>query len=86
MAKNNGNLNKAKRAKNDEFYTLYKDIKEELQHYIPKFKNKVVYCNCDNFNQSNFFKYFYDNFKILKLKKLITTSYNKHNQRNLYNV
>lgn len=74
---NNSNLQKAKKAKNDEFYTRYEDIEAELIHYPDAFKNKVVYCNCDDPLKSNFFKYFYDHFHQLGLKKLIATGYNK---------
>lgn len=75
MAKN-GNLHQAKKAKNDEFYTLREDIEKEMVHYKEQFKGKVVYCNCDNPYESNFVKYFKDNFKTLGLKKLIATGYN----------
>ena len=71
--KSNGNLNKAKAAKNDEFYTRLEDIEKELKHYTEHFKGKVVYCNCDDANRSNFFKYFSTNFQKLGLKKLITS-------------
>ena len=71
--RNNGNLNKAKAAKNDEFYTRLQDIENELRHYTEHFKGKVVYCNCDDANRSNFFKYFSTNFQKLGLKKLITS-------------
>ena len=74
MARNR-NLNKARTSKNDEFYTLYEDIENELQHYKSKFKDKVVYCNCDDYRKSNFFKYFKDNFNRLGLKLLIATHY-----------
>lgn len=76
MARNNENLGKAKKEKNDEFYTLLSDIEKEMKHYKEQFKDKVVYCNCDDARQSNFFKYFSLNFEFLGLKKLITTSYN----------
>ena len=69
----NGNLTKAKAAKNDEFYTRLEDIEKELGHYRNHFKGKVVYCNCDDANRSNFFKYFSTNFQKLGLKKLITS-------------
>ena len=72
----NANLNKAKKAKNDEFYTQFSDIEKELKHYKSFFKDKVIYCNCDDARKSNFFKYFYDNFDTLGLKKLICTGYN----------
>ena len=74
--KSNSNLTNAKKAKNDEFYTLYDDIEKELKIYKDKFENKIVYCNCDDYTFSNFPKYFKDNFKEFKLKKLITTGLN----------
>ena len=72
----NRNLNKARKAKNDEFYTLYPDIENELSHYEQHFKDKIVYCNCDNPRVSNFTRYFIINFQRLGLKKLICTAYN----------
>ena len=72
----NKNLINAKKAKNDEFWTLYEDIEKEMVYYKDFFKGKIVYCNCDNPRESNFFKYFVDNFKELGLKKLIATGYN----------
>lgn len=71
----NQTLNKAKKQKNDEFYTQLPDIEEELKHYKEHFRGKVVYCNCDDPKVSNFFKYFFYNFNELGLKKLITTCY-----------
>ena len=71
------NLNKAKKAKNDEFYTLYSDVEKELAHYQQHFKGKIVYCNCDNPAWSAFWKYFHLNFEVLGLKKLISTHYDK---------
>lgn len=71
----NKNLHKASRAKKDEFYTQLVDIEKELKHYKEQFKGKVVYCNCDDPFESNFFKYFASNFNALKLKRLIATSY-----------
>lgn len=68
-------LNKAKKDKNDEFYTQIADIENELKHYKQHFKNKVVLCNCDDPRVSNFFRYFAHNFEHLGLKKLITTCY-----------
>ena len=72
---NNSNLKKANRNKKDEFYTQLHDIEKELKFYKNHFKDKVVYCNCDDPRVSNFFKYFYLNFEHLGLKKLITTCY-----------
>ena len=68
-------LNKAGQAKKDEFYTQIVDIEKELKHYKNQFRGKVVYCNCDDPFESNFFKYFAGNFNALGLKKLIATSY-----------
>lgn len=71
----NKNLNAAKTAKKDEFYTQMGDIERELQHYWPHFAGKVVLCNCDDPYESNFFKYFALNFNQLGLKKLICTCF-----------
>ncbi len=75
----NSNLSSAKNAKNDEFYTQYSDIQKEIEAYLEYnpdvFRDKVVYCNCDDPYESNFFRYFVLNFKKLGLKQLITTSY-----------
>ncbi len=75
----NSNLANAKRVKNDEFYTQYSDIQKEIEAYLEYdpdvFRGKVVYCNCDDPFESNFFRYFVLNFNKLGLKKLITTSY-----------
>lgn len=74
MAK--ADLAKAKDAKKDEFYTQLDDIAKELRFYKSYFKDKVVFCNCDDPYESNFFKYFALNFNALGLKKLIATCYN----------
>jgi hypothetical protein len=75
----NRNLADAKKAKEDEFYTQYVDIQKEVAAYLEfdpgTFRGKVVYCNCDDPFESNFFKYFAANFNRLGLRKLITTSY-----------
>lgn len=76
MANKNSNLHAAKKAKCDEFYTQLTDIEKELCHYKEQFRDKVVYCNCDDARQSNFFKFFSLNFEHYGLKKLITTSFN----------
>lgn len=68
-------LEAAKSAKNDEFYTQLSDIENELKHYIKYFRGKVVYCNCDDPVQSNFWRYFHLNFTYFGLKKLIATHY-----------
>lgn len=71
----NRDLNKAGKAKKDEFYTMLADIEVELKHYRKHFKGKTVLCNCDDPFESNFFKYFAMNFNYLGLKKLIATCY-----------
>jgi hypothetical protein len=75
----NQSLSAAKTAKQDEFYTQYVDIQKEIEAYLEHdpdtFRGKVVYCNCDDPFESNFFKYFAANFNTLGLRKLITTSY-----------
>ena len=68
-------LAEAKRNKKDEFYTQYDDIQNELNHYTKHFEGKTVLCNCDDPYESNFCKFFLRNFKYLKLKRLICTSY-----------
>jgi len=68
-------LDNAKANKKDEFYTQLVDIEKEMIHYTKHFKDKIVYCNCDNPNVSNFWKYFYDHFKELALRELFATYY-----------
>ena len=77
MAKNTSNklLQKAKKSKSDEFYTQLSDIESELHHYKSHFKDKVIFCNCDDACSSNFFNYFVINFKKLGVKKLIAACY-----------
>ena len=83
MLTKNTTLHTAKTSKNDEFYTQLTDIEKELKHYKKHFKNKVVFCNCDDPRVSQFFHYFSHQFKTLGLKKLITTCY-KNQQVNLF--
>jgi hypothetical protein len=78
-------LNKAKKNKNDEFYTQLLDIESELQHYKNHFKDKVVFCNCDDPRISSFFEYFTLHFKELGLKKLIAACY-KEQKNDLFNT
>lgn len=68
-------LHVARKSKNDEFYTQLSDIESELKNYGSQFHGKVVYCNCDDPQVSNFFKYFFQNFKRLGLKKLIASCF-----------
>lgn len=75
---NNANLRRADRVENDEFYTRLEDINNEVQHYREFFNNKIVYCNCDDGNWSNFWRFFYANFEFFGMKKLIATSYHEN--------
>jgi len=79
MPNKNIHLHKANKSKKDEFYTQLSDIEKELRHYKSHFKNKVIYCNCDDPRISNFFHYFSYNFEKLGLRKLITTCYKSQN-------
>ena len=79
----NDHFHKAKRNKNDDFYTQLPDIEKELRHYRKHFNGKVVYCNCDDPRVSNFFHYFSYNFEELGLRKLIATCY-KNQQMDLF--
>ena len=81
----NAALTAAKRAKKDEFYTQRVDIENELRHYKEHFKGKVVLCNCDDPRESEFFKYFAENFEHLGLKRLIATCY-KSQDRDLFSL
>lgn len=77
---------KAKKEKNDEFYTYYKDVKNELDNYKEHFKDKVIYLNCDNSDKSMFFKYLYDNFFEFGIKKIITTHFEEpHSYKSDFN-
>lgn len=75
ISSKNSNLHDAKKNKNDEFYTQLSDIEKELRYYKEHFKDKIVFCNCDDPYESNFFQYFAMNFKFLGLKKLIAMGY-----------
>ena len=77
----NANLNRAGRVKNDEHYTRREDIENELAHYASHFRGKVVYCNCDDPEWSEFWKFFQRNFKPWGLKRLIATHY-EPNEKN----
>lgn len=77
MPTKNSNLNKASKQKNDEFYTQRKDIETELRHYRAHFKNKTVYCNCDDPNSSQFVAYFLQNFEDLGLRRLLASCYQR---------
>ena len=79
----NSDLNAAKKAKKDEFYTQLSDIENELRHYKEHFRGKTVLCNCDDPRISNFFHYFAYQFEALGLKRLITTCY-KNQERDLF--
>ena len=71
----NKSLGTAKKEKNDEFYTQLSDVEKELSNYTDQLRGKVIFCNCDDPYESNFFKYFAMNFNNLGLKKLIATCF-----------
>ena len=71
----NGNLHKAKKAKNDEFYTLYEDIEKEVSNYWPELKGKKVLCPCDDYRKSNLVRYFVNNYDQIGLAGLTATNY-----------
>ncbi|WP_152048810.1 adenine-specific methyltransferase EcoRI family protein [Aureimonas psammosilenae] len=73
----NRTVSKAKANKQDEFYTQLSDISNELRHYRSQLRGKVIFCNCDDPYESNFFRYFALNFNTLGIKKIIATSYAK---------
>lgn len=85
MAKNS-NLIRAKVAKQDEFYTRREDIENELSHYAEHFRDKVIYCNCDDPKESEFWQFFMRNFKAWGLKKLIATHYEPDEKNYSYNT
>ena len=80
MGKGNAALKRARREKNDEFYTQKKDIEKELIHYYHHLKDKIVYCNCDDYRKSKFVEYFMENFDKIGLKKLVSTGFSKDGQ------
>ena len=75
MTNQNSNLSRARKQKNDEFYTSLADVNDELVNYEPHLKDKVIYCNCDDPTWSQFYNFFKLEFQRLSLKKLITTHY-----------
>ena len=83
MGKSNKALQRARKAKNDEFMTRLVDIENELQHYKEYLKDKIIYCPFDT-PESNFIKYFYDNFNELGIKELYATGYVKGGQGTYY--
>lgn len=82
----NKSLNKAKDAKLDEFYTQRSDIENELAHYAEHFRDKVVYCNCDDPEYSEFWRFFVRNFKAWGLKKLMATHYEPDDKNYAYSL
>lgn len=79
-------LEAAKAAKNDEFYTRREDIEKELMHYKEHFRDKVVYCNCDDPTRSEFWQFFVRVFKDWGIKKLIATHYEPDEKNYAYKL
>lgn len=77
---NNNNLHNARKNKNDEFYTQISDIENELKHYKEHFKDKTIFCNCDDPEYSNFWKYYSGCFDHLGLKRLLATHFEDSKQ------
>ncbi len=73
----NSNLHKAKKVKQDEFYTQLTDIEKEMKHYRKEFFGKKIFLNCDDPQESNFWRFFSLNFDFLSLKELTATHYNE---------
>ena len=73
----NKNLRAANKAKKDEFYTQISDIENELKNYKKHLKGRTVFLNCDDPEESNFWRYFSENFEHLGLKRLISTHFEK---------
>lgn len=71
----NKNLKQARAAKNDEFYTQLSDIEKELHRYKEHFRGKTIFCNCDDPEESHFWRYFSENFEFLELHRLVSTHY-----------
>lgn len=86
----NQTMTKAKQAKQDEFYTQFYDIETEMEAYLDYnpdvFRGKTVLLPCDDPEWSNFTKYFAQNFELLGLKKLISTSYAPESKRAKYGI
>ena len=82
---NKETMQKAKDNKKDDFFTSYETIEEEMKYYTDFFENKIVYCNTDD-TDSNFWKYFDDNFEKFKLKKLVATKYNQDDMGEKYEL
>ena len=86
----NKNLSAAKNAKNDEFYTQYADIQKEINAYLDYdpdvFRGKTVLLPCDDPEWSNFTRFFAQNFEMLGLKKLISTSYAPDSKKEKYGI
>lgn len=72
------NLTKAKKNKNDEYYTQKSDIQKELKNYKHLFEDKTVFCNCDDPEWSQFYIFFKSKMQEYKIKKLISTHYTEN--------
>ena len=86
MAKKNDTLRQANKSKSDEFYTQYEDIQREVNAYLEydpnTFRGKTVLLPCDDPEWSNFTKFFAQNFELLGLNKLVSTSYAADSKKN----
>lgn len=80
----NTNLNKAKKTKNDEFYTKTEDIEKEVPLYAEYFENKNILLNCNDGTWSGFWAHFYNNFEKYGLCKISSTTYCPRGRGALY--
>ena len=71
----NHKLNRARRLKNDEFYTLRGDVVAEMVHYRDHFAGARVYLPADNPDRSVFWEFFTEEFHELGLAEVCATHY-----------
>lgn len=71
----NRTMLKARKNKNDEFYTQLRDIENEMRHYREHFKDKIIYMNTDHPDRSEFWRFFKLQFNIIKAKRIVSTYY-----------
>ena len=85
MAANNP-LHQAKQQKQDDFYTQLPDIEKEMRHYADHFRDKVVFCNCDDSSGEQFLQVFpvVVQFRSLGLRKLITLACYQNQNPNMF--
>lgn len=86
MAKKNSNLNAAREAKNNEFYTRLEDIENELRNYKEHFKGKKIVCPCDESEWTNFCIHFNMNREVYGFKKLSCIGYRENRPAEVHTI